>query len=123
LTNFSDIEKVTQSNPTGESSWRGVHVAGLNSQQFNLPESIKSGVVVTQIDDNSPAADSSELQVGDVITEIWVGNARKAIKTVQDFDNFKNDYKNNKRPMLIYRLRVLDSGQVIRGLVSIKGEE
>ncbi|MDP2982465.1 MAG: trypsin-like peptidase domain-containing protein [Candidatus Latescibacter sp.] len=122
LADRSDYANATPGPATDESVWRGIHAAGLNSQQFNFPESVKSGVVVTQIDDNSPAADS-QIQAGDVITEIWIGKARKAIKTVQDFDNFKNEYKNNKRPMLIYRLRVLDNGQVIRGLVSIKGEE
>lgn len=123
LSDRSDFATTAQgTTTTGESAWRGIHVADLKSQQFNLPESIKSGVAVVQIDDNSPAADG-KLQVGDVITEIQVGNARKAIKTVQDFDNFKNEYKNNKRPMLIYRLKVLDNGQVIQGTVSIRGEE
>jgi Do/DeqQ family serine protease len=121
LANRSDYANASPGSSAGESSWRGIHVAGLDSQEFNFPESIKSGVVVVKIDENSPAEDL--LQVGDVITEIQVANARKAIKTVADFDNFKNEYKNNKRPMLIYRLRVLENGQVIKGLVTIKGEE
>ncbi|MFA6472660.1 MAG: hypothetical protein WCU00_11535, partial [Candidatus Latescibacterota bacterium] len=109
------------SSGNGESSWRGIQVAGLNSQQFNFPESIKSGVVIVKIDENSPAVD--KLDVGDVITEIWVGKVHKVIKDVQDFEAFSNEFKNNNKAVLITRLKVSDNGKVIKGLVSIKGEE
>ncbi len=59
----------------------GVTVADLDRnarQQFDLPESLK-GVVVTEVDPNSVAAEAG-LQPGDVIQEI----NRKSVKTAQE---------------------------------------
>jgi serine protease Do len=56
--------------PSGE-SWRGVRVAELNpslAERFGLEENA-SGVVVADVDPNSPA-DEAHLQPGDVINEI-----------------------------------------------------
>jgi Do/DeqQ family serine protease len=112
--------KTVPSNATGQSVWRGIHVADLNSQQFNLPESIKNGVIIVDIDDNSPAAD--KLTEGDIITQIIVGKVHEKINNVRDFEAFQKKYSNYEKPVLISRLEIADNGQVIEGLVSIRGE-
>jgi serine protease Do len=122
LADYNDFAKVATASTKSESVWRGIHVAGLDSQQFNLPESIKSGVIVVDIDDNSPAA-GSQLQEGDIITQIWIGKIKRDIKNIQDFNTFANENKNNNRTMLIYRTEIMNNGQIIRGLVSIRGEK
>ena len=69
----------------------GVAVADLDSgarQQFNLPTGVK-GVVVTEVDPNSPAAEAG-LKAGDVIQEINrrpVKTAEEAVKLTENTDN------------------------------------
>ncbi len=74
--------------PAGE-SWRGLHVAELNAslaERFGVEENA-SGVVVVNVDQNSPA-DNAHLQPGDVINEInrmritSLADYRKAVAAV-----------------------------------------
>ena len=109
--------------PAIPSVWRGMHVVNVDNEQYRnyVPEGIKSGVLVVDIDDNSPAA-ASELREGDIITEINIEKTKKTIKNVQDFDAFKQQYKNSKRTMLVYRTQVTDNGVVNKGFVTIDAE-
>lgn len=104
----------------GEVSWRGIHVADLDTQQ-DLPEGIRKGVVVVAIDEGSPA-ESSNLQEGDIISEIRIERIQKTIVNVKDFEALKEQYKNSKRSMLVYRFQKLPNGQVMSGFVTVKSE-
>lgn len=124
LGNRSSIETAGaqggESKVAGEASWRGIHFGSLNREQ-NLPENIKKGVVVVQIDENSPAA-SSNLEEGDIITEIRIEKTKQEIVNVKDVEALKEQYKNSKRPMLIYRIQRLENGQTVSGYVTVKSE-
>lgn len=107
----------------GETSWRGIHVADLGSEQYKryVPQGVTEGVLVVDIDDDGPAAQSG-LAEGDVITEITIGGTRQGIKSVSDFEKLKEQQKNSKRSMLVYRVRKLSDGQTQKGFVTVKGE-
>jgi S1-C subfamily serine protease len=103
---------------SGAQTWRGISVIDLNdqtAQKYNL-QGIESGVVVVQIDENSPAADAN-LSEGDVILEI----DNKPVKNVQDFERIKNELKDSNKRILIYRARKISSGSIIKGYVTVKG--
>ncbi len=108
----------------GVASWRGIHVADLNSEQYKayIPPGVTEGVLVVQVDSDSPALDSG-IAEGDVVTEIYIGGARKVIKNVSDFETLKKEQQNNsKRSMLVYRIQKLPNGQTVKGSVTVKGE-
>jgi len=117
LADSDDFMNVT-AGYSSENAWRGINVADLNSQiaqQYNL-DGIENGVVVVKIDKNSPAEDSN-LAEGDVIIEI----EGRSVKDVKDFNSIKNDVKNTKKPILIYRLRKTSNG-IMKGYVAVKSE-
>jgi serine protease Do len=63
---------------------KGVSVQALTPeirQQMQLPESVKGGVVITDLDDDSPAA-ATGLQPGDVIVQV----NRRPVNTVAEFN-------------------------------------
>ena len=120
-TDYADVN--VPAGAVGESSWRGIHVVNVDNEQYRnyVHENVKSGVLVVNIDDNSPAA-ASQLREGDIITEISIQRTKKTIKNVQDFDAFKQQYKDSKRTMLVYRTQVSANGMVIKGFVTIDAE-
>jgi serine protease Do len=64
---------------------KGVSVGGLTPeirQQMQLPDSVKSGVVITDLDDDSPAA-AVGLQPGDLILQV----NHRAVNTVAEFNS------------------------------------
>lgn len=103
----------------GEAAWRGMHVVNVDNEQYRnyVPEGIKSGVLVVDIDDNSPAS-ASQLKEGDIVTEISIERTKRAIKNVKDFESLKEQYKDSKRTMLVYRTQVADNGVVNKGVVN-----
>ncbi|MHB9028615.1 MAG: trypsin-like peptidase domain-containing protein [Candidatus Latescibacterota bacterium] len=107
----------------GESAWRGIHVANLNDSQYQkfVPEGVTEGVLVVDIDEGSPAAESG-LRDGDILTEVYIGGDHRVIKNVADFNALKEKHKNNKRHMLVYRIQKLQNGQTSKGSVTVKGE-
>jgi len=107
----------------GGAGWRGIQVGSLSDPQYRryVPEGATEGALVIGIDDNSPATDSG-LREGDVIVEIYIGGDHRVIKTVADFETFKEKHKNNKRHMLIYRIQKLSNGNIQRGSVTVKSE-
>lgn len=126
LANRADYVNVsgrTVSPDSGDSAFRGIHVAGLNSDQYkrSIPDGVTDGVIVVEIDEDSPAA-RSDLQVGDIITEVYVGKARKVVKGIQDFEELKAQYKDSKKTMLVYRIQKLPNGKPMGGSVTVKGE-
>jgi serine protease Do len=118
LGDYSDYANASGTSVSGESVWRGIHVVSLDNQMYNLPANITSGVLVVGIDPNSPAS-GSQIQTGDIITQIVAGKVRTDINTMQDFTAFVNANRNNDRPMLVYRTQILGNGRMIRGFVSI----
>jgi serine protease Do len=63
----------------------GVTVADLDPElrkQFEIPDSVRSGVVVTKIDADSPSAEAG-IRIGDVILEVnrvGVGTSKQAVE-------------------------------------------
>jgi serine protease Do len=91
-------EDVVASAPTSESStWLGIHVEDARSgearRQFNLDRG-QSGVVVTGVDEGSPAAEAN-LQEGDVITEVYT----QAVGTIDDYVTISKKLKDRKDPI------------------------
>lgn len=88
-----DLEAVTEGQQKREitKDWRGLKVEDLtaeNIQRFELEE--KSGVVITDIQPNSPAEDSGILP-GEVVIEI----NRKPVKNLADYQKLTRDFKGN----------------------------
>ncbi len=101
----------------GSTSWRGINVGNITDNlrgQYNLDD-IDDGVVILGIEDGSPAEDTS-LEVGDVIIEI----NNEPTDNIGDFNKLKEEFKDSRKPILIYRLRKLPNGQVRRGYVAVK---
>jgi serine protease Do len=123
LANRDEFKDASMPSGAGESVWRGIHVVNLDNEQYKnyVPENIKSGVLVVDIDDNSPAA-ASQLREGDIITEINIARVRKLIKNIQDFDALKQQMKDSKRPMLVYRTEMMDNGMVVQGFVTVDSD-
>jgi S1-C subfamily serine protease len=107
----------------GEASWRGIHVVNVDNEQYRnyIPENVKSGVLVVDIDENSPAA-ASQLREGDIITEISIERVKRTIRNVKDFDALKQQYKNSKRTMLVYRTQISGNGIIVEGFVTVDAE-
>ncbi|HEY5909846.1 MAG TPA: PDZ domain-containing protein, partial [Verrucomicrobiae bacterium] len=81
LPGSEQLSKNNRDNPEDTGTLNGVAVADLDSrtrQQFNLPNTVR-GVVVTDVDPNSAAAEAG-LRPGDVIQEI----NRKPIKSAEE---------------------------------------
>jgi len=91
-------EDVVASAPTPESSaWLGLHVedarSGTARRQFGLDRG-QSGVVVTGIDQGSPAEDAN-LQEGDVITEVYT----QSVSGMDDYISISKKLKDRKDPI------------------------
>jgi S1-C subfamily serine protease len=91
-------EDVVASAPSPETSaWLGIHVEDARSgearRQFNLDRG-QAGVVVTGVDDGSPADDAS-LQEGDVITEVYTQN----VAGLDDYVTISKKLKDRKDPI------------------------
>lgn len=107
----------------GETSWRGIHVVNIDNERYKqyVPDSIKNGVLVVDVDEDSPAG-RSQLEDGDIITEISIEKTKMTIKTVQDFESLHQKFKNSKRTMLVYRTQVSDNGRTTKGFVTVDAE-
>jgi Do/DeqQ family serine protease len=108
----------------GQSGWRGITVADVNDPQYRaqVPDTIKSGVLVTAIAEGSPAADS-DLEVGYIITAVTIENSRNVpIKTVGDFDALRQKYRNSNRAMLLNIVRIYPNGRTTPGTASVGAE-
>ena len=93
----NDSSNDGDSNEPGSATLRGIHVEALTAevaQQLNLPSSTK-GVVVTNVDADSPAIDS--VGRGMVITAI----DRQPVASIQDFKRLMNANK-DKAVLLTY---------------------
>ena len=99
--------------------WRGIHAVDIDASQAENfdTEEIEYGVVIVQIDEGSPAEDTT-LQPGDVIVEI--NNAQ--IRDTEDFTKIMETNKDSKKPILIYRLRKQPNGRIIKGFVAVKSK-
>jgi Do/DeqQ family serine protease len=91
-------EDVVASAPTPEASaWLGLHVedarGGSIRRQFSLDRG-QSGVVVTGVDEGSPAADAN-LQEGDVITEVYT----QSVNGLDDYVTISKKLKDRKDPI------------------------
>jgi serine protease Do len=91
-------EDVVASAPTSENStWLGIHVEDARGndarRQFNLDRG-QSGVVVTGVDEGSPA-DEANLQEGDVITEVYTQN----VGGIDDYVTISKKLKDRKDPI------------------------
>jgi Do/DeqQ family serine protease len=91
-------DDVVASAPAPESSaWLGIHVEDARSgevrRQYSLDRG-QSGVVVTLVDDGSPA-DEANLQEGDVITEVYT----QSVGGMDDYVNISNKLKDRKDPI------------------------
>jgi len=79
------------------SAWLGIHVEDARSndarRQFNLDRG-QAGVVVTGVDDGSPADDAS-LQQGDVITEVYT----QTVGGLDDYITISKKLKDRKDPI------------------------
>jgi serine protease Do len=89
--NWPGAEQVADNNSSDsekDATLQGVGVTDLDSQarqQFNIPEQVKGGAVVTGVDSNSASAEAG-LKPGDVILEInrhAVANAEDAVKLTE----------------------------------------
>jgi serine protease Do len=80
----------------GQHALAGITVENLSTQDGRFGRStIRSGVVVTNIDADSPAAQAG-LRTGDILHEI----NRKAVKDVRDFQRLTSELKPNM-PVLV----------------------
>jgi Do/DeqQ family serine protease len=91
-------EQVVASAPAPESSaWLGLHVEDARSaearRQFGLERS-QSGVVVTGVEEGSPAEDAG-LQEGDVITEVYTQD----VKGLDEYVGIAKKLKDRKDPI------------------------
>lgn len=91
-------EDVVASAPTSENSaWLGIHVEDARAsnarRQFNLDRG-QSGVVVTGVDEGSPA-DEANLQEGDVITEVYTQN----VGGLDDYVTISKKLQSRKDPI------------------------
>jgi serine protease Do len=91
-------EDVVASAPTSESSaWLGIHVEDARAsnarRQFSLDRG-QSGVVVTGVDEGSPA-DEANLQEGDVITEVYTQN----VGGLDDYVTISKKLQSRKDPI------------------------
>ena len=85
-----------QNGTTGHHALAGITVENFSPQDERFGRStVRSGVVVTKIDADSPAAQAG-LRTGDIIREI----NRKPVKDVRDFQRLTGELKPN-RPVLI----------------------
>ena len=85
-----------RSGTTGHHALAGITVENFSPQDERFGRStVRSGVVVTKIDADSPAAQAG-LRTGDIIREI----NRKAVKDVRDFQRLTGELKPN-RPVLV----------------------
>jgi Do/DeqQ family serine protease len=89
---------VVASAPTPESNaWLGIHVQDARSgearRQFSLDRG-QSGVVVTGVDEGSPAAEAN-LQEGDVITEVYT----QSVSGLDDYVTISKKLKDRKDPI------------------------
>jgi serine protease Do len=119
LADRDDFQNLADSGGNGAGSWLGINVVDLSSQiaQSHGLGDIKSGVVIASIDNDSPAADTN-LKEGDVILEIQ----SKQIDNTQTFEKVKNELKDSKKPILIFRLRKMSNGDATRGYVAVKNQ-
>ena len=100
-----DLEQVSSYVESGK--WRGLEVEDItlkNAQRFRIEE--KAGIVVTDVDSNSPADDAGVIP-GDVILEI----NKQAVKNISDYQKITKALKGNA---LI---------RTSRGYFIVKGEE
>jgi Do/DeqQ family serine protease len=91
-------EDVVASAPTPETTaWLGIHVEDTRNgdarRQFNLDRG-QSGVVVTGVDEGSPAAEAN-LQEGDIITEVYT----QAVSGLDDYVTISKKLKERKDPI------------------------
>lgn len=91
-------EDVVASAPAPETSaWLGLHVEDARSndarRQFSLDRG-QTGVVVTGVDDGSPA-DDANLQQGDIITEVYT----QAVSGLDDYITISKKLKDRKDPI------------------------
>jgi S1-C subfamily serine protease len=91
-------EDVVASVPTPETTaWLGIHVEDAHSgdvrRQYNLDRG-QSGVVVTGVDEGSPAAEA-DLQEGDIITEVYT----QAVGGLDDYVTISKRLKDRKDPI------------------------
>ena len=96
----AETAKVENPNHTAEHAMQGVSVENITpdtASELGLPEST-TGVVVTQIDPSSEAANSG-LQRGDVIQQV----NHKPVHNVQDFRNALRDSSGDETLLLINR--------------------
>ena len=105
-------------------SWRGINVVDLDSplaRNFQV-EGFRRGVLIVSIDPGSPAAEEgSRLSEGDVIIEI----NGQSIDNVADFLAVKEEISDSElaeRVILIYRQRLMTSGRISGGNVTINAE-
>jgi serine protease Do len=80
---------------------KGVSVGALTPeirQQMQLPDSVKSGVVITDLDDDSPAA-AVGLQPGDLILQV----NHRAVTTVAEFNNAVHTGASKDSTLLLIR--------------------
>ena len=78
----------------------GVYVEDLFNRfrnEYNIPNSVRAGAVVTQVDPTSAAADAG-LREGDVILEI----DRKPVKAAEDAVKLTEDYGNGKTLLRVW---------------------
>ena len=103
----------------GTGSWRGITVVDVDNpraRRFNLGD-VQSGVVIVSIDTGSPAQETN-LEVGEIITEI----EGQQVKDTGDFEKIRQQYNNSDKNILIYRMRRLDDGRFTRGYVAVKSQ-
>lgn len=119
LADRDDFKDLASGDITGTDSWMGINVVDLSSQlaeQYGLND-IKKGVVVVNIEKGSQASDVN-IKDGDVILEIQ----SKIINNIKDFEKAKTELKDSKKPILIYRMRKVSNGNLIKGYVAIKNQ-
>jgi len=97
LTERPDDDVVASAPAPENSTWLGLHVEDAKSgdarRQFSLDRG-QAGVVVTGVDDGSPA-DQASLQEGDVITEVYT----QSVKGLDDYITISKKLKDRKDPI------------------------